>query len=1066
MKRSVSLLFWVILSTLVVRSAPITSSQAASKAQAFLSSHGKGGMQPLSLVGQGSRKAIGRGGAVPNPSYYVFNQGEDQGFVIVAGDDCAEGILGYADKGHFDLEKIPDNLRAWLDGYAEEIAWAQQQPSYAKKRNVMAAESPVGISRMVVAPLLESTWGQDNPYNKKCLTQGGSKAVTGCVATALAQIMYYHKWPQDATDTIPAYNPNQMYAGYQALLPITFEWGKMQPHYDVKDDTDSPASQAVADLMLYCGHAVEMQYGVTSSGADAMDCAAALNDYFGYGNPTKTASRSSFTAEEWDEMVYAELAEGRPVLYAAAASNGSGHAFVCDGYDGEGLFHINWGWNGQSDGYFRLQALNPASQGTGGSGMSSGFSLRQMMVFGISPEVLTSQPAVDRPALVQVVELTLSGDVSELDYGNPSTTDFSSVKVDNVFRVPFAGIYAVGFALCKGDEILQVRNTAAGNLLSTYDMRFTNPVSLSGLGRNLEDGEYQIRCVCRPGDAEEWLFDTDSERIFIAVTIADGKATFVEQTLGTTLEVTHVEQAFDNSTKKQVRATVVNRGPYDFYGLVQLRIDGTVMCTENLQLSVEQQDYVDFMFATDSNPVRLNIVSEETGEVLYENESFTFVDPPATTSPEVEAYGVRSLDEENKKHFGNVAEGAVTLRNAAEESWTGNVTLQVKVLTEGSEEGQYTYTTKSSSQRVTLQSGETREVVVSCPGLSYGKEVWFNLSVGSWSAVVGSMTEPYVVTAGYEEWDAQGNRSAMELTATTTVSSSAVAARFCGLDLTDVTIIPNSNPNTLYFLDEDATIPSTLETKNVVKGYKAAGDIVWNQGFGFYVPTSFEVSGQIKYVRTPQAECDEYKGWETVCLPFAVKAVYVEDERVHWSGVEEDGFWVMRLQGVDGDQLDCSLVKEWKANEPYIIGVPASMKEKPMTLSASDVRILKTTKMAKVVDGYQIEATTADTTLPSAYVMNAEGDAFQLTRNVEVKAGEVFMLDKTGGADAPERLLITRRMGDVNHDGVVNVTDVLLTVSNIKGEDVDVFYEANADLNGDGLITVTDVMRIIEIEME
>ena len=1050
MRKAVLFIIFLLLHVTIMQSTPVNSRQAALKAKAFLASRNLGENQTLTMAMQGRQKTIGKGGAASQPYYYVFNRGEDRGFVIVSGDDGAEEILGYADHGSFDPASLPDNMRAWLDNYAEEIEWIQQHPAEGKRRVATQQDPGVGISKMVVAPLIETIWGQDNPYNMRCPTVNEAKTVTGCVATALAQVMYYYKWPQEETGSIPKYTIGSQVV--EGLEPTTFDWGKMMLAYDKNDFTDSPASLAVADLMYYCGHAVKMSYGVTSSAADAMESARALNEYFGYANPTMTANRDAYSTEEWENLVYSELAAGRPVYYAASASNGNGHAFVCDGYDGDGLFHINWGWNGVSDGFFRLQALNPAIQGTGGSGVISGFSLRQMIVFHISPQVLETEVTGLRPPIVQVVNLELSNSQSEIDYNGEA---FSNVKVENSFRVPVAGHYSLGVALCKGDEMLQVHYMAEGDLPATYDMRFTNPVSLSGLGSGLEDGVYQIRCVCKFNDESEWKFDTDSERIYLEVTIADGKASFEEKVLNTTLDVISVEQRYDNSTAKQIRATIENDGPYDFCGTINLYVDGSKVSAENLQLAVNQRDFIDFVFKTDNNPVALKIVVKDTGEVIYEDESFTFEPEPEMTPPEVLAYEVRNLDEEKMKMYGNIVEAAVTLKNNTEEAWSGNVNLYVHFSSSD--------TSKSTMERLTLQAGETREVVVRYPNLSYGSKVWFDLSVGNWIKTVGSSSAPYLVTAGYEEWDANGVRQARELATNTTISPSAVAVRIRGCNLSDVNITPNTNPNTIYFLDDNAVIPSSLEEKNVVKGYKAVGDIVWQQGYGYYVPTSFDVEGKVRYMRTPKTSCDEYQGWETISLPFSVKTIMVEDEEIHWTGNEEDGLWVRSLEGVDGNHLFFTTVKDWKANEPYIIGVPEEMKNKPMTLAASNVKILKTASSVKVVDGYRFVATTADQALASAYVFNETGDAFQLTENTSVKAGEAYITTNVVGEDVPQLLYINWRLpGDVNRDGLVNMTDVLLMVMFITGEEPNVFDEFNADFNQDGDISVTDVMLVID----
>ena len=382
---------------------PITQAQALQKAKAFLQKKGMATTANLNLVYQGKQLSPQHGAPAKDPCYYVFNNGHNAGFIIMAGDDCAEEVLGYADSGIFNPNDIPNNMEAFLKGYVEEITAAR-----AKNLSANDSEIEVEMTRKVVAPLIQTHWNQSDPYNQQCPTIGDELCVTGCVATALAQVMYYHKWPQGQTTAIPSYDNGK----YPELDAITFDWDKMKPVYINTGEDDEVAEAAVAKLMHYCGQAVQMDYGVDASGASPYYIPIALKNYFGYpGNPTHIY-RSSYTTKEWDEIIYHELKYGRPVLYGADAYgvNGrSGHEFICDGYDGHGLYHINWGWGGQSDGYFRLQALNPASQGIGGSDGDGGFSLGHDAVIGVSATEISNEepiPSFNHSFAYQSLEVT------------------------------------------------------------------------------------------------------------------------------------------------------------------------------------------------------------------------------------------------------------------------------------------------------------------------------------------------------------------------------------------------------------------------------------------------------------------------------------------------------------------------------------------------------------------------------------------------------------------------------------------------------------------------------------
>ncbi len=348
----------------------VTAEQAHKLAQAFLNNHlinasksrrAPGTMPQLTLENQVS-------------GLYVFNVSDDGGFIIVSNDDATTPILGYSDSGSFDSDNMPDNLKAWLQSYADEIAWLQQHGSTATTASNKAPRRVGNHSTTTIGPLLTTTWDQSSPYNSNCPPDNNDKKyVTGCVATAMAQIMKYHQWPQEAAQPISSYN----------LPSKTFDWANMKDSY-TENYTDAQKT-AVADLMLYCGRSVNMDYGFSSSGAITRDVVSALKTYFGYSTTTKYVSRSYYSYANWTDLIYHELSQGRPVLYGGQSTT-NGHAFVCDGYKYESntdLFHINWGWGGRSDGFFVLSVLNPKQQGIGGSPTSSAYNSGQEAIVGI-----------------------------------------------------------------------------------------------------------------------------------------------------------------------------------------------------------------------------------------------------------------------------------------------------------------------------------------------------------------------------------------------------------------------------------------------------------------------------------------------------------------------------------------------------------------------------------------------------------------------------------------------------------------------------------------------------------
>ena len=380
-----AVLLLALISTTMMWADQVTAEQAREQALAFVKNR---------LTANGRRLAPGAMPQLKQESQinglYVFNVADNGGFVIVSNDDATRPILGFSDNGHIDADNMPDNMRAWLQGYADEIAWLQKQPAQSRQSARSRAPRQVGShSTNAIEPLLgETKWNQGSPYNGLCPKIGTSTCVTGCVATAMAQVMYYTETKAGnistvTTAAIPSYSWNST-----TLEPIaagsTINWAHMTPTYN--NNSTNQAKTAVATLMKYCGYSVGMNYGTGGSSANVYNVAGALKNYFGYNNETtQYVSRSYYSYANWIDLIYNELNQGRPVVYGGQ-STGGGHAFVCDGYKYENntdFFSINWGWGGSSDGYFQLSVLYPYEQGIGGSTSTDGYHYGQDAIVGI-----------------------------------------------------------------------------------------------------------------------------------------------------------------------------------------------------------------------------------------------------------------------------------------------------------------------------------------------------------------------------------------------------------------------------------------------------------------------------------------------------------------------------------------------------------------------------------------------------------------------------------------------------------------------------------------------------------
>lgn len=367
MIRRYSLLTIALMCAVIVSADPVSKSVARQIAKNFLQGQGK------TVKGEPARaprmKVDGR--LNETAAYYVFNSSDNEGFVIVSGDDQTEQVLGYSMNGAFDEDNMPENLREWLQGYAEQIELIA-----AGK----AVPARVPIHSESIGTRMTTTWNQGYPYNASC-NFNNTRCATGCTATAVAQVMYWNRWPQSATTAIPGYTTRTYGYEISGITATTFDWDNMIDSY--AGSYTSAQAIAVASLMRYVGQSVEMDYG-PSSGAGFGKVIYALAHYFDYSPDVTYEKASSYTITQWDNMIYTELQQ-RPVVYEGY-STGGGHAFVIDGYDSSnGLYYVNWGWGGGSNGWYRLRVMDATGTGIGGSSTSDGYANNQGAIFGIRP---------------------------------------------------------------------------------------------------------------------------------------------------------------------------------------------------------------------------------------------------------------------------------------------------------------------------------------------------------------------------------------------------------------------------------------------------------------------------------------------------------------------------------------------------------------------------------------------------------------------------------------------------------------------------------------------------------
>lgn len=325
-----------------------------------------------------------------NTYYYAFNY-PDGGFAIIGGNEVAKEVLGYSESGSFDEAKLPDGLKYMLLSYQEQISSAIAQGNAS-----IVSSLPSG--RKSIAPLMKTKWDQDEPYNNAIPSLGKyyEPFVTGCGATAIAQIMKYYEYPKlgkGSYSYIIDYGVDEITFGAD-FGSTQYDWANMLDTY-TPGAYNTAEANAVATLMYHVGVAMDMVYDDAESGGSASFTSAgakALTTYFDYDKGATMERREYYTDDQWETLVYNDLLAGHPVFYSGQSPEG-GHAFVCHGYDAEtDRFYFNWGWGGYCDGYFPLtgvkagtSALSPDGTGIGGNAEGAAYTDEQSVFIGLVP---------------------------------------------------------------------------------------------------------------------------------------------------------------------------------------------------------------------------------------------------------------------------------------------------------------------------------------------------------------------------------------------------------------------------------------------------------------------------------------------------------------------------------------------------------------------------------------------------------------------------------------------------------------------------------------------------------
>lgn len=1007
-----------MLAGLILQAAPITKEQAKEAAAKFLNQK-KGtaqarsrDMRPVSLT---------ETEGATSEAFYIFNVGKAEGFVIVSNDDCTDEILGYADKGEIVPEDMPENMKAWLQGYADEIKWMREH--HISGKSSASARKKAAV-KTVILPLLQTTWNQGAPYNNNCPVFSGTRCVTGCVATAMAQVVNYHgqkSHKPEKTQAIAEYDcytnrgtdANPIHIHVNAIAADQpLNWNNMINDYS-GSATDAQKA-AVAFLMQYCGASVHMDYGPRSSGAFDFDVSYALKMYFGYDSDTRYVRREDYTIMDWDNLIYGELASGRPVVYGGQSSGG-GHAFVIDGYDDDGFFHVNWGWGGLDDGLFRLSALNPYNNsGIGASSTKDGFNYDQDAIIGAQPSTGQAAAEEDIPFLLgTIIEVSNEQKTIKASYTNCSgeTNSFD---------------YGIGYL--NGENFVPVKQETWYDLGDGY---FIDPIfTISGLG----NGIYKLYTISKLTTSKIWRTSNNLERDYVLAEVVNGNITLTKNAPAPVLAVSAMTFSglkYVNNTQN-VEITISNSGE-EFTGDVYLFASsnpnnkGQYIKKEGIAVRKNRSITFDMSFLpTVAGDYKVWVCFDKEGTNVIGSGSVTIESEPATYIINDLQIVACSFDKEELSTLSVDGEAP----NQITDVYTNNVIAHLTLKNMTNEEKSFSYVFLLSKHNgtvypdvtfgggtydiLTISSGGTYNVDLNLGTLEYGKNYKLVLQKIVVEGGYIQSQEKYDdhirlrVVSGYPVWDENGERSMVETSGSDlTIAEDVAAVDLSGYTLSNVTA--NSNPNTLYYLSESQNIPAGLSGKNVIKG-TTASEIHLQDGktFSFYVPKEFTATN-ITYTRQfSTAASTETGGWNTMIIPFDVETVKVGDKTLSWFQSDNDSdkdFWLLQFTSDETDQVNFSYTDKIHADYPYLIAVPGDtwgeahkLTGKDIVFSATDATITTTDRAMLSGDFYTMYGTYAPRSVTSgAYVLNSTGSGFVKKREaVTLRPFRAYIMPKYG----------------------------------------------------------------------
>lgn len=435
-----------------------------------------------------------------HPAAYVFNRTDAKGFIIISGDDITYPVLGYSVENNFASDRLPDNVRYWIEHLEKEINYLRTIHKKASPDIEAAWNRSTLSEKKPLVKLKTALWNQDEPYNRLCPITPQGKAVSGCVATAMGIVMKYYEWPDKGVGTIGGYTSSghNLYISSFAL-GHPYDWNNMPLEYKKGNYTETQA-EAVARLIYDCGVMAEADYSASTTGAFTYVALKAMVEHMKYDKSVKLIDRDNYNFASWDDLIRRELDAQRPVLYGGVDDSNGGHQFVIDGYTTDDYFSVNWGWGGYSNGNFLLSTLNPSDVGIGG-GSGGGYKFNQNAVIGLYPDKGGNYE-------VNLVLAAAKGNDGIMYEGLSSDTDY--FQTGQPFNLNVAFVFNYGLVTYDGDVMVGVTDKE-GNLKEILNQTYIEGLqSYYGTGFSVQ---CQIKQPIARGDRIRVFYKKDEKWI-------------------------------------------------------------------------------------------------------------------------------------------------------------------------------------------------------------------------------------------------------------------------------------------------------------------------------------------------------------------------------------------------------------------------------------------------------------------------------------------------------------------------------------------------------------------------